>query len=182
MRRATDSLKRQDYFLAVQSCMGSLEQNVRDPAAIQVLSSARRRAGADVDDTFLNLILITSLQDHLTISYKYISHLNCHHSSQFYYYQKQSVIVCVTYFAKQLNQLPLFMVDHADDARTNSDCFCLPNSGLTRILPADKLFPKKGGLSREGGGISRPRGSWRSRRAVHRPILVSINSTDSHCA
>lgn len=36
VRRAMNSLKRQDYFLAVQSCMGSLGQNVRDPAAIQV--------------------------------------------------------------------------------------------------------------------------------------------------
>lgn len=36
IRRATDSLKRQDYFRAAQSCMGSLWQDVRNPAAIQV--------------------------------------------------------------------------------------------------------------------------------------------------
>lgn len=48
VRRATDSLKRQDYFLAARSCMGSLEQDVRNPAAIQVLLSrfGKRGGGA----------------------------------------------------------------------------------------------------------------------------------------
>ncbi|CAM9572532.1 unnamed protein product, partial [Ectocarpus sp. 8 AP-2014] len=43
VRRATDSLKRQDYFLAARSCMSSLEQDVRNPVAIQVLQESFRQ-------------------------------------------------------------------------------------------------------------------------------------------
>eukprot|EP00903_Cladosiphon_okamuranus_P012671 g11851.t1 len=46
VRRAIKLLKRQDYFLAVQSCMSSLGQNVRDPAAIQVLQESLRQISA----------------------------------------------------------------------------------------------------------------------------------------
>lgn len=57
VRRATDSLKRQDYFVAAQSCMGSLGQNVRDPAAIQVFFYWTG-VGADADD--ISFILLIS--------------------------------------------------------------------------------------------------------------------------
>ncbi|CAM9469568.1 unnamed protein product, partial [Scytosiphon promiscuus] len=43
VRRATDSLQRHDYFLAARSCMDSLWQDVRNPAAIQVLQESFRQ-------------------------------------------------------------------------------------------------------------------------------------------
>lgn len=36
IKRATDSLKRQDYLVAARSCMASLEKDVRNSVALQV--------------------------------------------------------------------------------------------------------------------------------------------------